>query len=494
MSPLRARSGGSAQRDHVEPVVEVVAEPAGADLLGEVALRARDDADVHVDRLASRRAARTRPAAGRAGASPAPTAGAARPRAGRGSRRSPARGGPPGASSASTKAPRSCPNSSDSRSGSESAAQFTRTNGRSRRGDDSCSACATCALPGAGLALHEHGRLGRGDAPHDLEQRDCSSGAAPTIASRARIVSRSAAPSWRRPPLLERLLEDDEDLPGIERADDVAVRAGAQRRDRAVEAVERRGDHDDRGVGPQRAQPRDHRRRVAVGERARRRAPRRAGSSGRARARPRRTRPRRRRTRARRGRRGARAVERVRVDDEDAVALHAHAAGRIASAVPGFGASRRARIARPAVCRAASRPLISSQPAASPALFGAGRGAAPRPHAGRARRAERTGCGARTRAPAPAGPCAGPARGVRTAHGTDLGRRADRARGGRPHAARRGRDRERGERLAPRRRRRRRRDPPRRRAGAARRVPHARRRAHRRGEADRRPPARRRAT
>ena len=39
------------ERDDVEPVVEVLAEPALRDLLGEVAVRRRDHADVDLDRL-----------------------------------------------------------------------------------------------------------------------------------------------------------------------------------------------------------------------------------------------------------------------------------------------------------------------------------------------------------------------------------------------------------------------------------------------------------
>jgi hypothetical protein len=47
MSPFRSRSGGS------PPVVEVVPEPAGAHLLGEIAVRPGHHAHVHVDRVAS---------------------------------------------------------------------------------------------------------------------------------------------------------------------------------------------------------------------------------------------------------------------------------------------------------------------------------------------------------------------------------------------------------------------------------------------------------
>ena len=133
MSPRRSRSGGIAQRKHVEPVVEVGAEPAGRDL----AVR---------DRGSSRsRSARSRGSAcRRRRAAPRPPASTRRSLACAPSGSSPISSRnsvPPSASSnlparfatAPVNAPRTWPNSSLSITPSGSAAQLTWMNGASRR-------------------------------------------------------------------------------------------------------------------------------------------------------------------------------------------------------------------------------------------------------------------------------------------------------------------------------------------------------------------------
>ena len=64
---------------------------------------------------------------------------------------------------APVKAPRSCPNSSDSISGSGSAAQLIARNGPAARGEASWMKRAITSLPVPGLAVEQHGRVGRGD-------------------------------------------------------------------------------------------------------------------------------------------------------------------------------------------------------------------------------------------------------------------------------------------------------------------------------------------
>ena len=49
MSSRRSRSGGQVDRDDVEPVVQVLAEPAGVDLVEQVAVGRRDDPRVDLD-------------------------------------------------------------------------------------------------------------------------------------------------------------------------------------------------------------------------------------------------------------------------------------------------------------------------------------------------------------------------------------------------------------------------------------------------------------
>ena len=51
MSSRRSRSAGSVHVDHVDPVEQVLAELAGGDHRGEIAVRRRDDADVDLARL-----------------------------------------------------------------------------------------------------------------------------------------------------------------------------------------------------------------------------------------------------------------------------------------------------------------------------------------------------------------------------------------------------------------------------------------------------------
>ena len=60
--------GGQVDRHDVEPVVQVLAEPAGVDLVEQVAVGRGDDPGVDLDRSGCRRPARTPPPAGRGAA------------------------------------------------------------------------------------------------------------------------------------------------------------------------------------------------------------------------------------------------------------------------------------------------------------------------------------------------------------------------------------------------------------------------------------------
>ena len=66
------------------------------------------------------------------------------------------------------KAPRSNPNSSDSSSSEGSAAQFTFTNGLSRRGDACVDGARHQLLAGAALAADQHRDVGVGDAGDEV--------------------------------------------------------------------------------------------------------------------------------------------------------------------------------------------------------------------------------------------------------------------------------------------------------------------------------------
>ena len=68
MSSRRSRSGGSVNRDDVDPVEQVLAEPALGDRLGQVLVGRRDDADVGLQLLECRRGAGTAAPAARAAA------------------------------------------------------------------------------------------------------------------------------------------------------------------------------------------------------------------------------------------------------------------------------------------------------------------------------------------------------------------------------------------------------------------------------------------
>ena len=146
-SSWRSRSGGSAT-EHVQPVVEVLAESAfyGRHLL-KIAIGRRRRRARRWGSAASRRAVRSSGSAARGAASPACSAGRRRCR--RGTACHPARvsNRPGRATIAPVNAPRSVPNSSDSISVSANSAQLNATKGLWRRGLCQCSALATTSLP-----------------------------------------------------------------------------------------------------------------------------------------------------------------------------------------------------------------------------------------------------------------------------------------------------------------------------------------------------------
>ena len=122
-----------AQREDVQPVVEVLAEAALARRRARGRGWSRRPRGRRPCACASCRRARTRPPAGRGAASPAARAAARRSRRGRSCRRRPARSGPRAAAVAPVNAPRSCPKNSLSISVAGIAAQLTLISGRSRR-------------------------------------------------------------------------------------------------------------------------------------------------------------------------------------------------------------------------------------------------------------------------------------------------------------------------------------------------------------------------
>ena len=136
-----------ADADHVEPVVEVLAEAPLRDRAAEVLVRRGDDADVHLDGRRSRRRAGSRPPGARAAASPGSRARSRRSRRGRACRRSPPRRGRGAPDRAGERALRVAEQLGLSRSVSVIAAQFTRTNGRSPRRLATWIARATSSLP-----------------------------------------------------------------------------------------------------------------------------------------------------------------------------------------------------------------------------------------------------------------------------------------------------------------------------------------------------------
>ena len=168
-SSRRSRSGGQLDLDDLQPVVEILAEAAGA------APRARG-------RGASRRR-RARPPR-RAGcrrrvraSAPASTRSTLACVAGGMSPISSRKIVPPWAASnlptrrasAPVKAPFSWPKSSLSTSSRLIAAQFTATNGRARRDAALVQRLRDELLAGAALAAHQHGEIGLGDLADRLE-------------------------------------------------------------------------------------------------------------------------------------------------------------------------------------------------------------------------------------------------------------------------------------------------------------------------------------
>ena len=135
MSPAALAQRRQVDREHGEPVVEVLAERAVRRTIARRSrLVAADQADVDLDRWRPADALeRLRPAA-RAAASPAARAAARRSRRGRTCRRRPPRSGPACALVAPVNAPFSWPNSSLSSRCSGRAAQLTPRTGLAARG------------------------------------------------------------------------------------------------------------------------------------------------------------------------------------------------------------------------------------------------------------------------------------------------------------------------------------------------------------------------
>ena len=210
-SSLRSRSGGSADREDVQPVVEVLAQLAVAHGLQRVHVGRRDHA--HVDRRldAAARAAGSCAPAARAAASPASAASSRRSRRGRSCRDRPARSTPCRRSMAPVNAPFSCPKISLSSSVSGIAAQLIGDVRHLRARAQLMNRLRHQLLARARLARDQHRRRRRRGLLDDLvdaaasrgwrrsscRRRPCraASGAAP--APRACVCCRSAALSSR---------------------------------------------------------------------------------------------------------------------------------------------------------------------------------------------------------------------------------------------------------------------------------------------------------
>ena len=231
MSSRRSRSGGRRDRDHVQPVVEILAEPALGDHLPQIAVGRGDHP--HVDRLrpSPSRAARTRVPAARAAAWPAAPAHGRRSRRGRSCRRRPARSGPSCWRSAPVNAPLTWPNSSVSSSVSGIAAQLTLMSGRSRSALRGVDGARDQLLAGAGLAGDQHRALGLRDQArgpnHLLHQAAAADDA--VVVELLVALGDQVAVLRAQTLMLERARHDHEQLVDVERLLQVVERAELHR-------------------------------------------------------------------------------------------------------------------------------------------------------------------------------------------------------------------------------------------------------------------------
>ena len=106
-------------------------------------------------------------------------------------------------------------------------------------------------LAGAALAGDQHGRVGLGDAVDQVADLPHRRARADDLARQRAAVDLLAQPLdlGAQRAVLHRALERERELLDLERLGDEVVGAGADRRDRGLDAAER-GDHDDRHVGP----------------------------------------------------------------------------------------------------------------------------------------------------------------------------------------------------------------------------------------------------
>ena len=197
MSSRRSRSGGKRDEEDAEPVVEILAEAARLDRRLEVPVRRRDDADVdppgvrrsdalefaffedaqerrlHIERQIADFVEEERPLSA--------------------SSKRPCR-----VATAPVNAPRSWPNSSLSIKLAGSAAQLTRTSGRSRRGPRSCMARANSSLP-VPVSPSRSTVLSVSATASTRASAARSSGLSPTISSTWLAAERPAACRHRLP-------------------------------------------------------------------------------------------------------------------------------------------------------------------------------------------------------------------------------------------------------------------------------------------------------
>jgi len=237
-------------RDDVDAIEQILAEPLLLDLGLEIAVRRGDDArfernflvaadgadlalledaqqlDLHLDRISPISSRKMVPA-------PACTNRPARERF------------------ASVKAPRTWPNSSLSRSGAGIAAQLTATNGWSRRGEEVMERLGNELLARSRLAGHEHRGIAIGDAADHLD-RLADRGARACDAVDRHIAVGGGAEALDlalEREVLECATDGDREGVDLHRLGDEVVRAGADGGDGGLEAaLSREDDREEVGI------------------------------------------------------------------------------------------------------------------------------------------------------------------------------------------------------------------------------------------------------
>ena len=251
LGPLAQRR--QLQRHHLQPIHQVLAKRAGAHALGEVAVRRRDDANIHRHALDPHPPRALRALAARAAAC-ACTRASSSPTSSRNNV-------PPSASRnkpvrpwiAPVNAPFLCPNSSAAASSGLSAAQLKRTNGLSWRVLAAHHSLGQALFARAALARDQHGHfLGR-DARHQHGQALHGLGAEHHRARQVELGLQALVVRVQ-PHRLDRTLHHRHQLVRLERLAKIVVRAFFDRVDcGALRAVRRDQDHARRAL--QRADP-----------------------------------------------------------------------------------------------------------------------------------------------------------------------------------------------------------------------------------------------